>query len=193
MRAPHESTRDQAWQEHRAELYRFVLKRVRDEALAEDIVHDVLLKAFTRQETLRDPRKLRPWLYHITRNAIIDHYRSRKPLEPMPDELIPKDSEEDGSTQRELARCLVPLLNELPELYRRALTLAEFERLAQREVASRLGLSLSGAKSRVQRARRMLHGVLLECCRVERDRRGGIVDYEARNGCDGCRGPQRTP
>lgn len=193
MRAPYESTQNQAWQEHRAELFRFVLKRVRDEALAEDIVHDVLMKAHTRQETLRDPRKLRPWLYQITRNTIIDHYRSQNPLEPMPDELIREHSEEDGRAQRELARCLVPLLNELPELYRHALTLAEFEGLAQREVASRLGLSLSGAKSQVQRARRMLHGVLLECCRVERDRRGCIVDYEARKGCGVCRGPQRTP
>lgn len=193
MRAPHESTQDQAWQEHRAKLYRFVLKRVQDEALAEDIVHDVLMKAHTRQETLRDARKLQSWLYQITRNTIIDHYRSQKPLEPMPDELIREHSEEDGRAQRELARCLVPLLNELPELYRRALTLAEFEGLAQREVASRLGLSLSGAKSRVQRARRMLYEVLLECCRVERDRRGGILDYEPRNGCDVRRGPQRTP
>ena len=59
-------------------------------------------------------------------------------------------------------------------------------------LGSRLGLSLSGAKSRVQRARRMLREVLLKCCRVELDRRGGVVDYEVEEGCDGCSGQRRT-
>ncbi len=193
MQVRHGSIEATAWQAHRDELYRFVLKRVRDEAAAEDIVHDVLIKAYVRQETLKEPSNLRPWLYQITRNAIIDYYRLQKPSQAVPDELIYEDpGEEDNRAERELARCLVPLLDQLPEPYRYALRLAEFEGAKQREVASRLGLSLSGAKSRVQRARKMLRGVLLKCCRVELDRRGGVVDYEAREGCDGCRGPSRT-
>jgi RNA polymerase sigma-70 factor (ECF subfamily) len=74
----------------------------------------------------------------------------------------------------------VKLLDELPHPYRQALRLAEFEGATQREVASRLELSLSGAKSRVQRARKMLRGILFECCRIELDRRGGVLDYETR-------------
>jgi RNA polymerase sigma-70 factor, ECF subfamily len=179
-------------QAHRDKLYRFVLNRVRDEEAAEDIVQEVLVKAYTRQGTLREPSKLRPWLYQITRNAIIDYYRLQKPSEVVPDELIHEDTgEEEDRAQRELARCLVPLLDELPDPYRQALRLAEFEGATQREVASRLGLSLSGAKSRVQRARKMLRGVLLKCCRVELDRRGDVVDYEAREGCEGCPVPSR--
>ena len=193
MQARHDSREATAWQEHRSELYRFVLRRVRDEASAEDIVHDVLVKAYSRQRTLKEPSKLRPWLYQITRNSIVDYYRSRKPVEAVPDEFVHENTdEEDDRAQKELARCLVPLLHELPDLYRQALRLAVFEGATQREVASRLGLSLSGAKSRVQRARKMLLGVLLKCCRVELDRRGGVVDYEAREGCDGCRDPSRT-
>ncbi len=193
MQARRDSRKATTWQEHRSELYRFVLRRVRDEASAEDIVHDVLVKAYSRQRTLKEPSKLRPWLYQITRNAIVDYYRSQKPAQAVPDDFVRKDTnEEDDHAQKELARCLVPLLNELPDLYRQALRLAEFEGATQREVASQLGLSLSGAKSRVQRGRKMLLGVLLKCCRVELDRRGGVVDYEAREGCDGCRDPNRT-
>jgi len=189
MQARHNNTEATAWRAHRDALYRFILQRVRDEAAAEDIVQDVLVKAYTRQGTLKEPSKLRPWLYQITRNAIIDYYRLQKPSEAVPDELIHKDTrEESNRAQWELARCLVPLLDALPEPYRQALRLTEFEGVTQREAASRLGLSLSGAKSRVQRARKMLRGVLLNCCRVELDRRGGVVDYEAREGCDGCRG-----
>ena len=193
MQMRHDNTEATAWHAHRSELYHFVLKRVRDEVAAEDIVHDVLVKAYTTQGTLKEPSKLRPWLYQITRNAIIDYYRLQKASEAVPDDLVYEDTgEEDNRAQRELARCLVPLLDELPKPYRYALRLAEFEGVTQREIASRLGLSLSGAKSRVQRARKMLRGVLLRCCRVELDRRGGVVDYDARDGCDGCEGPSRT-
>ena len=193
MQARHNNTEAIAWQAHRDALYRFVLKRVRHEAAAEDIVQEVFVKAYTRQETLKDPSKLRPWLYQITRNAIIDYYRMQKPSEAVPYELVHEDTkEENNRAQWELARCLVPLLNELPEPYRQVLRLTEFEGATQREAASHLGLSLSGAKSRVQRARKMLREVLLKCCRIELDRRGGVVGYEARDGCDGCSGPSRT-
>jgi RNA polymerase sigma-70 factor, ECF subfamily len=186
MRAFHESKEAKTWQTYRAELFRFVLKRVRDDTLAEDIVHDVFIKAYTRWQDLKNPGRLRPWLYQITRNALVDHYRSEKPFEQLPEDLIGEGAGEDNRAEQELARCLLPLLDELPARYRHALTLAEFEGMTQGEIASREGLSLSGAKSRVQRARRMLREVLLQCCRVEIDKRGGVVDYEPANGCDGC-------
>ncbi len=192
MQVRHNNTEATAWQAYRDARFRFILQRVRDDAAAEDIVQEVLVKAYTRQGTLKEPSKLRPWLYQITRNAIIDYFRSQRPSVAVPVELIRKDTREaDNRIQRELARCLVPLLDELPKPYRQALRLAEFEGITQREVASRLGLSLSGAKSRVQRGRKMLREVLLKCCRVELDRRGGVVDYEAREECDGCTGPSR--
>lgn len=121
-------------------------------------------------------------MYQITRNAIIDYYRVQKPSEALPDDMT---REEQGAThvERELARCLIPLLEELPEAYGRPLRLADLEAVAQQDVASTLGLSLSGAKSRIQRARKMLHQILLRCCRVELDRRGGIAAYEVGGSC----------
>jgi RNA polymerase sigma-70 factor (ECF subfamily) len=175
---------------YREELVRFVAGRVNDETAAEDIVHDALMKAFDRRDTLEQPSRLRSWLYRITRNAITDYYRSQKPSVPVPDDLAELDSTDDaGDAALQLAACLRPLLDELPGMYRDALRLADFDGLPLREVALHLGLSLSGAKSRVQRARRMLRDVVLECCRVEVDRLGGVIDYEPRRkrdtrGCD---------
>ena len=186
MSAYPESKETQIWQTYRAELFHFVLKRVRDKALAEDIVHDVFIKAYTRLGDLKDLGKLRPWLYQITRNALVDYYRSQKPVEQLPEDLISEKAGGDNRAEQELARCLLPLLDELPAGYRDALTLAEFEGVTQQEIASREGLSLSGAKSRVQRARKMLREILLQCCRVEMDQRGGIIDYEPAKGCDCC-------
>lgn len=186
MRQIDKKNENQMWRAYRVQLHSFVLKRVRDDALAEDIVHDVLLKAYTQRDTLRDPSKLRAWLYQITRNAIVDYFRSNKPLEPLPEQPINEDTEVDDMARQELARCMAPLVKTLPPPYRHALRLVELKGLKQREVASKLGLSLSGAKSRVQRARKMLAAALLNCCRVEFDRRGDVVDYEPRKGCSGC-------
>ena len=176
------------WEALRAELVRFVVRRVRDQALADDIVHDVLYRAYARRDSLREAGKLRPWLYQIARNAIVETYRSKKPLESLPDELPGGIAGGSRSVERELARCLLPLVNGLPPTYRRAVMLAEVEGRTQREVASSLGLSLSGAKSRVQRARRMLAEALQACCRLEFDRRGGIADYRCQQDCTPCEG-----
>lgn len=183
-----ESSRARTWQTYRAELFRFVLARVGEPALADDIVHDVLLKAFAHMEALEDPGKLRAWLYRIARNAIVDHYRSQRPSEPLPVDLANEDEGEAARAEQELARCLAPFLEGLPEPYRRALTLAEIEGLPQREIAEREGVSLSGAKSRVQRARHMLRDALLACCRIELDQRGVVVDYQPRR-CESCGPP----
>jgi RNA polymerase sigma-70 factor (ECF subfamily) len=175
-------------QADRDELYRFVLKRVGDEAAAEDIVQEALVKAYTHRETLKEPSRLRSWLYQIIRHTIIDHYRRRRPAEPVPDDFLPAAAgAANDQARRELAGCLAPLLDGIPAAYREALRLADLEGVTQQDVAARLGLSLSGAKSRVQRARRMLRDALLTCCRVERDRRGGVVAYEPLGGCDRCK------
>ena len=173
-----------SWRAYRDALFGFVLRRVDDSAAAEDIVQDVLVKAFTQQESLRTPSKLRPWLFQITRNAVADYYRSQTRLEGIPKDLAHENSEEEEeSAARELSQCLMPLLETLPPPYRQALKLADVDGLKQREVASRLGLSLSGAKSRVQRARGMLRDALLNCCSIELDRRGRAVGYGPNRGC----------
>lgn len=182
-----------AWESLRQELVRFVRSRVGDGGAADDIVHDVLLRALRELEGPEPPTHLRGWLYRVTRNAIVDHYRARRVPEELgeepPDEIDASPAEDEASAEQELARCLKPLLGTLAPDYREALTLAEVEGLAQREIAARAGLTLSGAKSRVQRARKMLREAILACCRVEVDRRGGVVDYERRSAeCGACAG-----
>jgi RNA polymerase sigma-70 factor (ECF subfamily) len=65
--------------------------------------------------------------------------------------------------------------------------LAEIEGLPQQEVADRLGLSLSGAKSRIQRGRAMFKKELEQCCRFEFDRRGNLMDVDPKPDRTVCR------
>ncbi|MFC3282641.1 RNA polymerase sigma factor SigZ [Litchfieldella rifensis] len=170
------------WQAFRAELLRFVRKRVGEESLAEDIVHDVLIKAFSHRDELKDGSRLRAWLYQITRNALVDHYRAHKPLEPLPADRE-EQAESDVRAEAELAQCLRPLMGKLPEKYREALLTTLETGMTQRQYASRQGLSISGAKSRVQRGRTMLRDALVQCCRIEMNQRGEVLYHDAGEKC----------
>ena len=83
-----------------------------------------------------------------------------------------------------MADCLMPLMDTLPPTDRRALMLADGEGRSQAAVAAELGVGLSGAKSRIQRARRRLADRIEACCAVERDARGSVTGFAAPC-CDG--------
>jgi RNA polymerase sigma-70 factor (ECF subfamily) len=73
------------------------------------------------------------------------------------------------------------MIERLSGEYRQAVILIDLEGLTQQEAAAQLGLSLSGMKSRVQRGRRQLKGMLEACCTIELDQRCGVADYDVRN------------
>ena len=174
------------WAEHRSRLRGYIAKRVRDAHAVDDILQQVFLKASENLQSLKSRGSVAAWLYRIAANAIADHYRSLRTWEELPDDIAAPESERDYLA--ELATCLKPLIFALPETYRLALLLSEIEGLPQREVADRLKISLSGAKSRVQRGREKLRRRLLDCCEIEIER-GGIAGYKPRDksrscGCD---------
>lgn len=181
---PMTSTLD-LWQEHKTRLRGYIAKRVRESDAVDDILQEVFLKAHASRHAVRAPGSLGAWLYRIAAHAIVDHYRARQPLDELPEELAAPEPASDPVA--ELASCLQPLVADLPETYQSALVLAELEGLPQKEVARRLGLSLSGAKSRIQRGREQLRQRVLACCDVEVGR-NGIVGYVPRTqGCGaGC-------
>lgn len=166
---------EQIWNELAGKLREFIRRRVSDKAEAEDILQDVFLKLAQRAEELPEPAKLHGWIFLITRNAIIDRYRTRKETVVLPETL--EAGEEAAPEELEaLTASLRRMIRTLPMPYREAILLTEIEGMPQVELATRLGISVSGAKSRVQRGRRMLKKMLLDCCRFEFDRRGAVYD-----------------
>jgi RNA polymerase sigma-70 factor (ECF subfamily) len=173
------ATLEHIWHEFAEKLDRFIRARVADWAAAEDIRQDVFVKIQSRLDQLKDPAKLESWIYLIARNAIVDHYRTRRKTVEVPDTLMAEESPISGETE-ELKAAFRRMIYSLPEPYREALVLTEFEGLTQQQLADRLGLSLSGAKSRVQRGREQLKQMLHECCTFEFDRRGKVIDCAPR-------------
>ncbi len=178
-------TTEHVWEAFYTPLHGFIRKRVSDEAATDDLLQDIFLKIHLHIDELQDVKKLEGWIYQITRNAIIDFYRSVRYTTSLdaPEALdIPADLPDDDIVS-ELFPCVQAMVKNLPEQDRQALVLTEYHGLTQKEYGERLGLSLSGAKSRVQRAREKLKQQLLACCHFELDQRGHIINYHPHCQC----------
>lgn len=173
------------WSELHDRLFRFILRRVTDPDDVEDILQDVFLKVHLHLETIQNIEKIESWMFQITRNCIVDFYR--KPDHPPIEKEIPVYDEYPGEdTAENLAPYLQEIIQSLPEKYSQAIILTDYQGKNQQELADHLGISLSGAKSRVQRARQKIKDIMLACCHFEFDARGIIYDY--REHCCCCDG-----
>ena len=196
------------WTDLHANIRGFVGRRVRQPADVDDIVQRVFLQVHRALPSLRDADKLHAWIYQTTRRTIADYYRAPAHKREVPVGAavdlvtveqtgeVTGDENEDSALQ-ELSACLKPLISIMGPADQEALQLVEFEGLTQVEAAERLGLSVSGMKSRVQRARSRLRSALDDCCRVALDRRGGVLSYKARadqcGSCGSTIAPGRVP
>lgn len=177
---------DRSWTAVEARLRGYVGRRV-DPGSVDDVVATIMLRLVKHRDELTGARTPSAWMLRVAANSIADYHRkraaearalARAALEP--ESTSDDERSETASASAEIAGCLVPMIQELPEPYREALMLIDIDGLAQTEAARRLGLSVSGMKSRVQRGRAKLKDALLRCCAIELDRRGGVVDYRPR-------------
>jgi len=174
---------ESVWNQFSDRLHSFIRSRVSDEQAAEDILQEVFLRIHAKMGAVRDIGKLESWIYQITRNAIIDYYRTQRPTDELPETLGSwEDAHEDDLVTR-LAADVREMAEALPDPYREAFVLTAYEGLSQKALAERLGISYSGAKSRVQRARLQVRDMLMTCCHFEFDRRGMIIDYHEPHCC----------
>jgi RNA polymerase sigma-70 factor, ECF subfamily len=187
------------WRESHDGLLGFIARRVRTPEDAEDILQDVMLRIHRHGGELEHAERVTGWVYRIASNAAADCYRKPAGRE-LPSGQGTDLPQPDGSSnaavwpepataelRSELAGCLAPMVESLPAIYRRALELTEFDGLTQTQAAAQLGISVSGMKTRVQRARGQLRDLLLDCCHVQLDSRGGVTAYRSRRGsCERC-------
>lgn len=173
---------EKIWKEFHNKLEYFILQRVNDKDDAADILQEVFIKIYKNVNSLKENQKLTSWIYQITRNTIIDYYRTKKINDEYSDEFFENEQYEEEALKR-LSPSLLEMIENLPPIYKEAITLTEFNGLKQRELAERLEISLTGAKSRVQRARQQLSEMLLDCCNFEFDSAGKMSNYSQKVNC----------
>ena len=131
---------------------------------------------------LDEKDRVAAWVYRIARNVIHDHYRMKQGMTLATD--VADEDDRRNQLNASVGVWIEELIGRLPRTYQEAVRLSEIEGWSQQEVADRLGLSVSGAKSRIQRGRQMLRGVLEQCCAFQYDHRGSVIDCDPR--------PERT-
>lgn len=181
---------EQIWELFSAKLKGFLVQRVSDHQVAEDLLQETFLRIHDKLDSIDDEQRLTAWVFQIARNLVIDHYRSKARITTtmLEDLEAPTDAEENLNEQVE--GWLTTMIAQLPDSYRQAVQMYELEGMPQQQIANSLGISLSGAKSRVQRGREKLKTLLFDCCSFEQDRRGNIIgcvqNYPGdNNNCDG--------
>lgn len=169
---------DERWLAFVEPLRAFLRRRVPPGVDADDVAQDVFLRLARHRTTIADVRDLDAWVFRVARAALTDAWRSerRRSLRTSsrdPDSLSDEADAEDEA-RVELSSCVKPFVAALPAPYRRALELTALEGLTQAEAAEREGISLSGMKSRVQRARASVVKDIQHCCGLQRDARGTV-------------------
>ncbi|MBH0775654.1 sigma-70 family RNA polymerase sigma factor [Nocardia bovistercoris] len=184
---------EQLWRGFSDDLRTFIARRVSRPEDADDILSIVFLRMAKSLDDLRDHDRLLGWMYAITRNAITDYYRSAPHRRELSVDAVPEQPtigdggvDTDAAAQKELAKCLVPMLAALPAEQAAAVKMVDLDANTHAAAAERAGISVSGMKSRVQRGRAALHAQLHACCRISQDHAGRVHDYQPRSRTCAC-------
>ncbi|MCK6263384.1 RNA polymerase sigma factor SigZ [Vibrio sp. ZSDE26] len=173
------------WSEYRTSLKAFLHKNVSNPDDVDDLLQEILIKTYNNLGKIKDKNKIKPWLFQIANNTIIDFYRkSGKTTEEINDDVWETEPEE---IVQELSTCVVPFIKALPDEHADLLTEIEIKGVSQKEYAQSKGIKYSTLKSRVQKSRTLLHKLFNDCCDFSIDSQGNLLDYEKKTSqCGKC-------
>ncbi|PJZ67082.1 RNA polymerase subunit sigma-70 [Leptospira wolffii] len=144
-------------------VYSQAKKAFRNESEAEDFTQDIFLKAFEGLSTFKGRSKFSTWVFSIARNEIIRKYRKDHPEIDMPIDGISSDVASAGSSsqesevlERETTDKIRSLVEKLPELYRKPISLHYFENMSYRDISENLNLKMNTLKSYIFRGKEIL-------------------------------------
>lgn len=162
-------------------LYAYIRNRISNVTDAEDVTQDVFLKLSASD--LSQVNNVKSWMYAIARNSITDYYRKKKLVTQTSENLLDESSENDQAAIKELGSCVQRFIKQLPEDYQRIMIMSEINNIPQKEIAEILDMNYITVRSKVQRGRSKLKELFTNCCHIEVDKRGAIIDYHEKSNC----------
>ena len=170
------------WTDFHKELKGFIYNKTRNSADTDDILQEVFIKIIRNIDKVNQSENLRQYLYGIVRNTLNDYFKNQKTFSNESDIQEQFSETESHSLNQTIAECCIkPFINKLPDNYKQALLITEFQNVSQKELAEQLNISYSGAKSRVQRGKEKLKELILNCCAYPNDKYGNLIDTEDKN------------
>jgi RNA polymerase sigma-70 factor (ECF subfamily) len=174
------------WSEYKASLNGFLHSKVSNVHDVEDLLQDILLKTHENLSQLKSEDSVKSWLFQIANRTIIDFYRKKGSKQTLTQEDL-WFSEPEPDVKQALSHCVDPFVNALQPEQAELLMAIDLNSQSQKEYAQSLGISYSTIKSRVQKARSELRHVFEDCCQMELDAQGNLMDYERKkNSCHKC-------
>jgi RNA polymerase sigma-70 factor (ECF subfamily) len=167
-----------AWQKHHAEVKGYLVRRVPDPGVAEDLLQEVFLKAMRQGQAFCELDNARAWLFQVARNAWVDHVRLDKGTVPLPEDLV--DEKESMAPVDELAGCVERTLSALSPEDGDVIRQCDLDGVTLKSYADANGLTLPAVKSRIQRARRRMRDRMVENCQVRFDDAGQVCCHVPR-------------
>lgn len=169
-------------------LLAFIRSKIRSNEDAQDILQNVFIKISANVNHLADDEKLKSWIFTITRNTIIDYYRtnaSKKNVEIVDGIEESILDEEYFDTTKGLDQCVHTMIKLLPEEYRDIIVDAEINGIKQKDLAEKYDMAYPSMRSRVQRGRERLKQLFYNCCHIETDSLGNIMEAHGKTDCGG--------
>ena len=174
------------WREYSTSLRGFLYSRVSNDADVEDLLQEVLIKTHQNLDTVKSSEKIKPWLFQLTNNTIIDFYRKKGRSK----DISAADlwyADDDVVVEQALAQCVEPFIRALPKKSADLLLAIDIEGQSQKEYAEKAGISYSTIKSQVQRGRAKLRTLFDDCCSLTLDKHGNVVEFQSKSGgCESC-------
>lgn len=168
-------------------LLLYVKNRINNKEDAEDITQEVFYKLSKSGSS--EVKNLKSWVYTIAKNTITDYYR-RYRVQLVDVDKTPVHEEEVYDASTELSACISAYVAALPDEYRSVMTLSELQNVPQKEIAEKLGMNYVTVRSKIQRGRKKLREMFLECCTIVQGGKGSIVEYIKKcnqdSGCGPC-------
>jgi len=154
-------------------LRRYLERLVGDGSIADDLLQDTLLKIARALPDFEGRSSVKTWAFTIATRVATDHFRRPQNRAQMIDIDETAQSLDAETDQRlvvdEMNSCIREVIDSLPEDYRTALVLHDFEEQTAAQVAEIAGCSVATAKIRIHRARSRLKEALDDECRFYRD------------------------
>jgi len=177
-------TTQQIWITYNRDIKQFIHSKIKDEQITNDLLQETFIKVHTKLHTLKQQDKIKSWLFSIANFTVLDYFREHSKSY----KYVEKDSliEEDPISHDE-KDCLRGIIKSLPKKYRDPLFLSDIKGIKQAEVAQQLKLQLPTAKSRIQRARKMIAQGFVDCCDFKINTKGILVgEVKEKEDCKVC-------
>ena len=169
------------WLQFNENMYAYILNKVHDSESAAEINQQVLTKLLDACCSGKEIKNVSSWIFRIAHNTLVDHLRLQRKQSVL--EYDP-EQEDTPSVYMELAEYIQPLIGFLPEKYATPLILSDIQGVKQEEIAKQLNLSLSGAKSRIQRARKLLKEEVKTCFHLDQECSSGLEGFRLKDSCE---------